>query len=294
MSSTHVLRKSARYAILLRINPAMATTRQRRDRSEKALRPVHPNLGIEAAYRKRLDSLIEAMHRSVVYWLKASYRANEPRILALDETPADALRRSMRELSARWLKKFDDAAEALADYFTQSVEKRSSAALKKILRDGGMSVEFKMIPVMRDIVDATVHQNVALIKSIPAQYLEQVEGMVMRSVQTGRDLGQLSDDLQKRLGITKRRAALIARTQNEMATSAFNRVRLQEVGIEEAIWVHSGAGREPRPTHQKAGRERIRFSVSKGWFDPAVKRFIQPGELINCRCVGRPVVKGFS
>lgn len=265
-----------------------------RNKAEKTLRPVHPNAGIAEAYRKRLDSLIDAMHRSVVYWLKASYRANEPRILALDETPADALRRSMRDLSSRWLKKFDDAAEALADYFTQSVEKRSSAALKKILRDGGMSVEFDMTPVMRDVVDATVHQNVALIKSIPAQYLEQVEGIVMRSVQTGRDLGQLADDLQRRLGVTKRRAALIARDQNNKATAAFNRVRLQEVGITECIWVHSGAGREPRPAHQKAGRERTRFSVTKGWYDPAVKRFIQPGELINCRCVGRPVVKGFS
>lgn len=272
----------------------MAITRQRRDRSEKALRPVHPNLGIEAAYRKRLDSLIEAMHRSVVYWLRASYRANEPRILALDETPADALRRSMRKLSSRWLKKFDDAAEALADYFTLSVEKRSSAALKKILRDGGMSVEFKMTPVMRDVVDATVHANVSLIRSLPAKYFLEIEGIVMRSVQTGRDLGQLADDLQQRLGVTKRRAALIARDQNNKATAAFNRVRLQEVGITECIWVHSGAGREPRPTHQKAGRERTRFSVSKGWYDPAVKQFIQPGELISCRCTCRPVVKGFS
>ncbi len=258
------------------------------------MRPVQPNAGVTEAYRKKLDRLVEAMHRSVQWWLKASYRANEPRILAADETPADALRRSMRDLSARWLKKFDEAAESLAEYFAQSVEKRSSAALRNILRNSGMTVEFKMTPVMRDVVDATVHQNVALIKSIPAQYLEQVEGMVMRSVQTGRDLGQLSEDLQNRLGVTKRRAAFIARTQNQMATSAFNRVRLQEVGVTEAIWTHSGGGKEPRPTHVKAGRERTRFSVSKGWFDPAVKQFIQPGELINCRCVGRPVVKGFS
>lgn len=273
----------------------MATsTRRRRDKSETALRPVHPNVGIAEAYRTKLDRLVEAMHRSVVYWLKASYRANEPRILAADETPADALRRSMRELSSRWLKKFDEAAESLAEYFAQSVEKRSSAALRNILRNSGMTVEFKMTPVMRDVVDATVNANVALIKSIPAKYLSEVEDMVQRSVQSGRDLHQLSDDLQKRLDITKRRAAFISADQNQKATSAFNRVRLQEVGVTEAIWTHSGGGKEPRPTHVKAGRERTRFSVSKGWFDPAVKQFIQPGELINCRCVGRPVVKGFS
>jgi len=266
-----------------------------RSKTERVLRPVRPNIGIEAAYRKRLDSLVEAMHRSVVFFIKASYRKNEPRI-AQDETPADALRRSTRELSSQWLKKFDEAAENLAAYFAQSVEKRSSAALRNILRDSGLTVEFKMTPIMRDVVDATVHANVSLIRSLPAKYFLEIEGIVMRSVQTGRDLGQLADDLQQRLGVTKRRAALIARDQNNKATAAFNRVRLQEVGIDEAEWRHSSAGREPRKTHVQAGREKVRFSVKDGWFDPdpKVRRLIQPGELINCRCVGRPVVKGFS
>lgn len=264
-----------------------------RKKTEKVLRGIRPNVGIEAAYRAKLDRLVEEMHGSVVYWLKASYRANEPRI-ALDETPADALRKTMAQLSRRWLKKFDEAAESLAEYFAQSVEKRSTAALKKILRDGGISVEFKMTPVMRDVLDATVNQNVSLIKSIPAQYLDQVQGMVQRSVQTGRDLGQLADDLQSRLGVTKRRAAFIALDQNNKATAAFNRVRLAEAGIDEAEWVHSSASKEPRPTHVKASREKTRYKVSQGWFDPAVNRYIQPGEEPGCKCFGKPVVKGFS
>ncbi len=265
-----------------------------RNRAEKVLRPVRPSAGIAAAYRTRLDQLIEEMSASVTFWLKASYRRNEPRIVAEDATPADALRRTMRELSAQWLTRFDRGAEKLAEYFATAVEKRSSSTLRRILRDAGMTVEFKMTPVMRDVVDATVNQNVELIKSIPRQYLGEVEQMVQRSVQTGRDLGQLSDDLQKRLGVTRRRAAFIATDQNNKATAAFNRVRLQEAGIEEAVWVHSGGGKEPRPTHLKAGREKTRYSVSKGWYDPAVGEFIQPGYLPNCKCVGKPVVKGFS
>lgn len=263
-----------------------------RSKTEKVLRGVRPNIGIEAAYRAKLDRLVEEMHASVVWWLKASYRANEPRI-AHDETPADALRKTMAQLSRQWTKRFDEAAENLAEYFAQSVEKRSTAALKKILRDGGMSVEFKMTPVMRDVLDATVNQNVALIKSIPAQYLDHIEGMVQRSVQTGRDLGQLADDLHSRLGVTKRRAAFIALDQSNKATAAFNRVRLAEAGIDEEEWMHSGAGKHPRPTHVKAGRERVRFKVSQGWFDPAVGRYIQPGEEPGCKCFGKPVLKGF-
>lgn len=267
--------------------------RKRRDKTDKVLKPVRPSAAIEVAYRRKLDRLIADMQASVSYFLKASYRANEPR-MALDETPADALRKTMKELTDRWTKKFNAMAPKLAEWFSQSAEKRSTEQMKKILKDGGLAIEFKMTPAMRDVLDATVNANVSLIRSIPQQYFSEVEGMVQRSVQTGRDMGQLSDDLQKRFGITRRRAELISRTQNEMATSAFNKVRQLEAGITEAVWVHSGGGREPRPTHVKAGRDKVRYKVSEGWFDPAVQRHIQPGQEINCRCQSRPVLKGFS
>jgi uncharacterized protein with gpF-like domain len=162
------------------------------------------------------------------------------------------------------------------------------------LRDAGYSVKFKMTREMRDVMDATINEQVSLIRSIPQQYLTQVEGMVMRSVQTGRDLGTLTKDLQQQFGVTRRRAAFIARDQNNKATASMTRVRQVKLGITEAIWVHSGGGKHPRPTHLKAGREKTKYDVTKGWFDPAVGKWIFPGELPNCRCVSRSVVKGFS
>jgi uncharacterized protein with gpF-like domain len=260
---------------------------------EKLLRPVHPNAGIEAEYRRRLDALIAEMQKSVVYWLKASYRANPPE-MASDATPADILGHSIKQLAARWLRRFDEAAPKLADWFAEASSKRSADALRKILKDAGFSVEFKLTPAMRDVIDATVNQNVALIRSIPEQYFTQVEGLVMRSVQNGRDLGFLTKELQGRYGITRGRAAFIALDQNNKATSAMNKARQIELGLDEAVWVHSGAGKHPRPTHVKAGREHVRYKISEGWYDPALKRFIQPGEEPGCRCIGRPVVKGFS
>lgn len=237
--------------------------------------------------------MIDAMAKSVEYWLTATYRQNEPRI-AQDESPADALRRSMKELSKRWLDKFDEMSVKMAEYFTQSVEKRSTAAMKKILKDGGWTVSFQMTPAMRDIADATVHANVSLIKSIPQKYLADVEGSVMRSVQAGRDLGSLTEDLQKHYGVTRRRAAFIARDQNNKATAAFKRARELELGLDEAEWHHSHGSKEPRPTHVEAGRQKARYKISQGWYDPAVGRYIQPAEEPGCKCFGRPVIKGFS
>lgn len=267
--------------------------RRPKSKNDIVLRPVHPNVGIEAAYRRKLTALVEEMNTSVLYWLRAAYRANEPEI-AQDESPAAALRAAIRKLAGRWLRRFDVAAKELASYFSKAVSDRSDAALRAILKKGGISVEWKMTRAQNDVLQATVAQNVALIKSIPAQYLTNVEGLVMRSIQTGRDLGQVTKGLQHQFGVTKRRATFIARDQNNKATASLTRARQVELGIIEAEWLHSGAGKHPRPTHVKAGRDRVRYDTRRGWYDPAVKKYILPGEEPGCRCVGRPVVKGFS
>lgn len=258
--------------------------------NDKVLRPVHPNAGLTAAYRKKLDALIEEMANSVDYWLQASYKANEP--LAQDELPASALKRAIRQLTARWQRKFNEAAPKLADYYATAIEKRSSAALRNILKEAGISVEFKLTAPMRDVLNATVNQNVALIKSIPSEYFTQIEGAVMRSVTVGRDLGSLAKELEEHYGVTRRRAATIARSQNNLATSSMDRVRRLELGLDESQWMHSGGGKHPRPTHVAMSGKR--FKTEQGMWDPAVKRYVFAGCEPGCRCVSRAVVKGFS
>ena len=256
------------------------------------LRPLHPNAGTAAMYQKRLDKLIDDMNASVTYWIETRYRNNEPVLLAMDDLPVNELKRTIKELAKRWLKNFEEAAPKLADWFSLDVMERTDASLRAILRQGGFSVRFKMTRAMRETFNATRAQNVALIKSIPEQYLKNVEGAVMRSVQAGRDMGPLAKELQKNYGVTKKRAALIARTQNNLASGAMNRTRQIELGVTKAKWRHSGGGKEPRPTHV-ANNGKL-YDVKKGWFDPHEKKWIFPGQLINCRCVSISVIPGFS
>lgn len=264
-----------------------------RRRKPKSLRPIHPNAGIRAAYQKKLLALVDEMIASYRYWIEAAYKKNPPAI-AQDETPSKELERALRRLAKRWNKNFDEASKELAKYFATRVEARSRTALRKILKDGGWTVKFTMTPGMRDVLNATVEENVALIKSIPQHFHTQVQGLVMRSVVAGRDLAPLTRELQKQFGVTRRRAVLIASDQNNKATASLTRARYIDLGIEEAVWLHSHGGKEPRPTHLKNNGKK--FNVAEGWYDPdpRVKRHIQPGELINCRCVCKPVVKGFS
>jgi SPP1 gp7 family putative phage head morphogenesis protein len=262
-------------------------------RGEKVLSPVHPNVGIRAAYKRKILALVDEMIASYRHWVSAVYRKHPP-ALAQDETPSKALERELRKLAKRWRKNFDVAAKELAEYFAKSVEARSRRALMQILKKGGWTVQLKMTPAMRDVMGAAVAENVALIKSIPTQFHTQVEGLVMRSVVAGRDLAPLTRDLQKQFGVTRRRAELIAHDQSNKATAAMTRARYVDMGIERAIWMHSGGGKTKRPTHvANSGKP---FDINAGWFDPdpKVRKRIQPGELINCRCVCRPVVKGFT
>jgi SPP1 gp7 family putative phage head morphogenesis protein len=209
-------------------------------------------------------------------------------------TPAKNLQEALDGLGAQWAGRLDEMGPKLARWFATRVESRTAAGLQKVLRDGGMSVKFTMTPTMRDVFDATVGENVGLIRSIGSQYHTEVQGMVMRSVAVGRDLASLTNDLQARYGITRRRAAFIALDQNQKATSSFTRVRQTEAGITQAIWMHSSAGKVPRRTHL-ANNGKI-YNIAEGWLDPdpKVNKRIWPGELINCRCTSRPVVKGFS
>lgn len=253
----------------------------------KTLRPVHANAGITAAYQRRIDAMIDEMQTSISYWITRAYAAKPPE-LAQDESPAAALRALMRKLSTRWQRNFDEAAPRMAEYFATAAYKRTDAALQSILKDAGFSVEFKLTATANDVLQATIGENVGLIKSIASEHLSDVEGLVMRAVAKGGDLKTLSTELHQRYGVTKRRAAFIARDQNNKATANITRVRQQSLGITEAIWMHSGGGREPRPSH--VAFDGKRYEIAKGAFIDG--EWIYPGQLPNCRCVSRSVIPG--
>ncbi len=255
------------------------------------LDPIRPNLGVDIAYQKKLDALIARMAAAMNRAILAVYRANPPE-LAQDESSPAALRAAMNSLGREWAKRFDDFAEHDAKRFVRSAAGSADRAFAAALKKAGFTVEFKMGRAASEIITAAVAENVALIKSIPEQYLTQVEGVVMRGVAVGRDLGSVATELQVQFGVTKRRAALIARDQNNKATAAITRARQIEVGSDQAEWVHSAGGRKPRPTH--VANNNKKYNIAEGWLDPATDKRIWPGTEINCRCVSRTIIKGLK
>lgn len=256
---------------------------------EKLLSPVRPNIGVQEAYRAALDDLIRRMNASLEYWLRASYRANEPEI-AQDASPARELNARMTQLAAKWQKTFNDAAPDIAKTFAGASMSHADRAMQAAVRKAGMSVKFKMTATANDALQAVIAENVGLIRSIASEHLTDVQGILMRAVSGGHDLGVMSKELQDRYGVTKRRASLISRDQNAKANAVITRVRQQDLGVTEALWVHSAAGRHPRPSHVAADGKK--YDIAKGMYIDG--EWIRPGELINCRCISRSIFKALG
>lgn len=257
----------------------------------KTLGAVHANVGIRVTYNRRLVVEIAAMAEAVKRALAKVWRTNPPE-LAEDASPAAELRDVLRKLRDEWQQRFNEfGAKAGKRFATESAE-HADRSLAAQLRKVGMTVKFRMTRTANDVVQASITENVSLIRSIPERYFTQIEAIVTEGVRVGRDMHAISQGLEKQLGVTKRRAAIIARDQVNKATAAVVRVRQQEIGATEAIWLHSGGGRHPRPTHVKMSGKR--YPIVKGMWDAAEKKFIWPGELINCRCVSRTIVPGLE
>lgn len=253
------------------------------------MKRVQPNAGIEAWYRKRLDLLITAMNKDVQKLMSQAYTSSDAGI-AQDASPAVALRNAARRGRKKWVKKYDEAAEVLAREFADKTLDASDRSMRKKLDDIGFTVRFTMNDAMRDAYQATIGENVGLIRSIPEQYFTQIETMAMQSVTAGRDVGALTDNIQKQYHVTKRRAALIARDQNNKATSDMVSARQRSLGATEGIWRHSHGGKTQRPEHVAADGKR--FDLSKGLLIKG--KYVMPGKEINCKCGWEMVLPGFN
>jgi uncharacterized protein with gpF-like domain len=204
------------------------------------------------------------------------------------------VQRTLERLTKRWETKFDGMAHRIADKFASGSWTATDNGVRASFAKAGFTVKFKPTRAMRDAYAVRVQANVDLIRTIPQQYLKDVKTQVWNAVTAGSDMSRLTADIQKVYKVTQHRASFIARDQNNKAKAAFEDARRKELGIEEAIWTHSSAGKEPRISHVWASQHRVRYKISEGWLDPAVNKHIWPGTEINCRCMSRAIIPGIS
>lgn len=98
-------------------------------------------------------------------------------------------------------------------------------------------------------VDACIQWNVELIQDVPAKFIDDVRDFVEENWSSGRRWEELVDEIDARLGgNAESRAKLIARDQTAKMNGTLNRVRQQNLGIDQYEWSASNDERT-RPMH---------------------------------------------
>lgn len=261
----------------------------------KLARAVRPNAGVEAWYRKRLQTLVRAMSQDMLDRTRAAWHEDTRTLLGMDAskpTFPTLIERALSKWGTLWTRRINAASTNIAWNFATKNKNATEAAMVSALKDAGFAVRFKPGRTAKVAYEAVVAENVGLIKSIPQKYLTDVQGAVWRSVMEGGDLSDLTKMIQEKYGVAHRRAALIALDQNNKAKAAMERARRLELGISKAQWKHSHAGKVPRPTHVKMNDKL--YDIKVGMYDSAEGKNIWPGVLIRCRCFDRSVIPGFE
>lgn len=259
------------------------------------LDPVWPSAANEAEYWHALLDPLQRMHADFLHMLTSIWQAPNPVVGdAKPRTLLELARSHLDKFAEQWTAEWETLAERASRKFASGAWTAQDNGMRGAFKRAGFTMQFKPTKQMKATYSAVVQQNIGLIRSIPQQYLKDIETQVWNGVMVGSDMNAMFEGIQKVYKIAADRAALIARDQNNKAKAAFERARQDELGIVEAEWQHSGAGQEKykRPTHVRAGQNRTRYLIAVGWFDPAVNKHIWPGTEINCRCGCRSVIPG--
>lgn len=264
---------------------------------------LSPSIGIADRYYSSLASLVHQMtehtNKQIARLFNSDiaddfFDAEDADIgtFAQDKSLTVVARILTNALLRKFEKIFATSSYRIASSFANQSDKSSSTALHSSLQklSGGLSLPTTSLKgPLTDILNASIEENVSLIKSIPQKYLFGVQQAVMRSITTGNGMQTLVPYLQKHKGITLGRARMIARDQTAKAFNTLNKARMQSIGLEEYKWLHIPSN-HPRKLHEQMSGNVYRFD------DPPVidrdtgERGI-PGQLINCHCKMQPIIR---
>lgn len=253
---------------------------------------LHPPAAVSSRYVVALSKLTAQMTAQVEREVRRLFQTDAASAhFAEDATIASQSRILLNSLAAKFNDLFAKKAKALAEQMVEGAGKASASSLHSSLEklSGGLSLKTKITnPNLTNVYKASVSENVSLIKSIPAQYLQKVEGAVMRSITTGNGLQDLVPALEQYQGQTHRRAKNIALDQTRKTYNAINKGRMQAIGVQKFQWHHSGGGAHPREDHVEMDGEIYSFDnlpvIDKNTGERGI-----PGQVPNCKCTMSPV-----
>lgn len=239
-------------------------------------------------YNAALQRIARAVKRDIDEVIVPLVKQYAPEYVQ-DSTPtldgwADSIARALQFLLGKWLSPVArQAAESIASEFVRTQVSVNSRGRRSV----GIDV-FSNSQQARDYLEAATFQNAMLITSIPAQYLEQVQNIVMTNMRAGMRPSYIEAQLVQQFGVTARRAKMIARDQTAKVQGELNKRKQTASGFEYFRWVDS---HDQRVRHRHREIADKVTDYGKGvyrWDDLPLSdkgEPIQPGSDYQCRCV---------
>ena len=144
---------------------------------------------------------------------------------------------------------------------------------------------FKTEPWLKEVLEIYEANNIKLIRSIPQQYLDSLNGKVVNAVRTGMPPKDLAKYIKQTYKVPTNRAKLIARDQIAKLNGQLTKERQTQIGVTEYRWRGMLDERERDEHEEREGQ------VFK-WDDPPEDG--HPGEPIQCRCYAEALLPGLD
>ncbi len=256
------------------------------------------SVAIESRYAETLLKYIERMTRETEREVRKLFEAdNYAGEYGMDANIGAQGRILMNSLSEQFEAMFARVSGEATDTMIDQTDKNSSATLKSSLKDIAGGITFKtdiMTGELRETIAASAAESVALIKRVPAKYLDQITGGVMRAITSGNGLQDIVPLLAKQKVQVKNWAINVAHDQTRKVYNGLNAGRMKALGLNKYRWVHSGGSNDPREYHMNVLNGNI-YSLDKPPIiqlkkgkTPQVRG--KPGDLPFCRCTMCPVL----
>jgi len=255
-------------------------------------RPVRPSVSTESRYNAELQRIVRAIRKDIDAALVPMIKALERDYIA--DSWVDVIAGGLRNLLAKWnSEQYRVLAQNIANQFVMAANSENDKKFKSSLgiEVQGIGVDiYGGSPELKDYLAASAYDNAQLIKSIPAQYLGQVESLMMANMRAGLRPSAIAKQLQQQFGITQRRARFIAKDQTAKINGDLNEKRQKAIGGEYFQWIDSDDERVRHSHSEIANRITAYGKGIYRWDDlPMNDKGVRtkPGSDYGCRCIAR-------
>lgn len=225
-------------------------------------------------YESWLRDVADRFWKPTETFIKETLR---PNWASLRDAPQDRINEQMEALSDEFQKELDQVnANRRIQQFGRQIKTKAIMDFTAELERGQVSAFTPYSGKINQYVDASIAENVKLVKSIPGQYHDDLQRVISEGIRNNWTIDEMTRVINERFEVAAGRAKTIAMDQTNSLYSAITRAQHAEIGLKKFRWVAVMDSRT-RESHVE-----LHGSIHS-WENGASG--VYPGGPINCRCI---------